>query len=82
MQAIAICVLGGVSLIGGTGRIDGVVIGAVLMSVISYFIGLLPGLSVWQDAIQGAIIIVAVAINIFTERMTIKRILKERGAMI
>ena len=53
-----------------------------MMSVITYFISLLPGLSVWQDAIQGAIIIVAVAINIFTERAVEKRVLKERGALI
>ena len=34
-----------------------------MMSVITYFISLLPGLSVWSDAIQGAIIIAAVALK-------------------
>ncbi|MCR1843137.1 ABC transporter permease [Murimonas intestini] len=82
MTAIAICILGGVSITGGKGKIDGVIIGFLMMSVITYFISLLPGLSVWQDAIQGAIIIVAVAINIFTERAVEKRVLKERGALI
>ncbi|MEF9917117.1 MAG: ABC transporter permease [Lachnospiraceae bacterium] len=82
MQAIAICILGGVSITGGRGKIDGVVIGFLMMSVITYFISLLPGLSVWQDAIQGAIIIIAVAINIFTARSAEKRVLKERGALI
>lgn len=82
MTAIAICILGGVSITGGRGRIDGVIIGFLMMSVITYFISLLPGLSVWQDAIQGAIIIIAVAINIFTARSAEKRVLKERGALI
>lgn len=82
MQAIAICILGGVSIVGGKGRIDGVFISVILMSVISYFISLLPGLSVWQDAIQGSIIIVAVAINVLTGRLSFKRALKERGALI
>lgn len=82
MQAIAICILGGVSIAGGKGRIDGVVISTVMMGFISYFISLLPGLSVWQDAIQGGIIIIAVIINIITLKMSDKRALKERGALI
>ena len=82
MIAIAICILGGVSITGGKGRIDGVVIGTLMMSVITYFISLLPGLSVWQSAIQGGIIIVAVGINIFTIISAKKRVLKERGSLI
>lgn len=82
MTAIAICILGGVSITGGKGKVDGVMIGFLMMAVITYFISLLPGLSVWSDAIQGAIIIAAVALNIFTERSAAKRALKERGALI
>lgn len=82
MTAIAICILGGVSITGGKGKVDGVVIGFLMMAVITYFISLLPGLSVWSGAIQGAIIIAAVALNIFTERSAEKRALKERGALI
>ena len=67
---------------GGKGKIDGVIIGVLMMSVIAYFISLLPGLSVWQNAIRGAIIIVAVAINLFTAKRAEKRALKERGALI
>lgn len=82
MTAIAICILGGVSISGGRGTVSGVIIGFLMMSVITYFISLLPGLSVWQDAIKGAIIIVAVLINVFTARSNEKRVLKERGALI
>ena len=82
MTAIAICVLGGTAITGGKGRIDGVAIGVVIMAVINSFISMIPGMSVWQKAFQGAIIIVAVAINYFTERSAAKQALKERGALI
>lgn len=82
MTAIAICVLGGVSINGGKGRMDGVAIGVLIMAVVTYFISMIPGMSVWQKALQGGIIIVAVAINYFTERSAEKQALKERGALI
>lgn len=82
MTAIAICILGGVSIKGGKGKVDGVMIGFLMMSVITYFISLLPGLSVWSDAIQGAIIIAAVGLNIYMERSAEKRARIERSALI
>lgn len=82
LQAIAICILGGVSITGGRGTVDGVLIGWLMMSFITQFISLLPGLSVWQHALQGAIIIVAVFINIAMTRSSEKRFLKERGALL
>ncbi len=82
MTAIAICVLGGVSITGGRGRMDGVVIAFILMSFITQFISLLPGLSVWSNAIQGAIIIGAVGLNFFTIHQAEKRALKERSELI
>ncbi len=82
LTAIAICILGGVSITGGKGKIDGVFLGFLMMSIITYFISLLPGLSVWSDALQGAIIIAAVCMNLYTERSAAKRALKERGALI
>lgn len=82
MTAIAICVLGGVSINGGKGRMDGVAIGVLIMCVVTNFISMIPGMSVWQKALQGGIIIVAVIINYFTELTAEKRALKERGALI
>lgn len=82
MTAIAICILGGVSIKGGKGKVDGVMIGFLMMSVITYFISLLPGLSVWSDAIQGAIIIAAVGLNIYMERSAEKRARIGRSALI
>lgn len=62
-DAIAACVIGGVSFVGGTGRISGIVIGVLLLQII--FTGL-NFLSVDQNLlyiIKGVIILVACAID-------------------
>ena len=82
MTAIAICVLGGTAITGGKGRMDGVAIGVVIMAVVNSFISMIPGMSVWQKTLQGGIIIIAVAINYFTERSAARQALRERGALI
>lgn len=62
-DAIAACVIGGVSFVGGTGRIRGIVIGVLLLQII--FVGL-NFLSVDQNLlyiIKGLIILLACAID-------------------
>ncbi|MDR0402859.1 MAG: galactose/methyl galactoside ABC transporter permease MglC [Treponema sp.] len=64
LDAIAACVVGGVSNMGGIGTVPGIVIGVLIFSVINYgltFIGMSP---YWQQIVKGAIIIVAVALDI------------------
>ncbi|MGB4184685.1 MAG: galactose/methyl galactoside ABC transporter permease MglC [Caldicoprobacterales bacterium] len=64
LDAIAACIVGGVSFSGGVGTIPGVLIGAVLLQFINYglnFIGVNPYL---QIIIKGIIIIVAVSIDV------------------
>ena len=82
MTAIATCILGGVSIVGGRGRIDGIVISTLLMSIITYILSLFPGFNIWQTALQGAIILIAVAVNMLNGRLSFKRELKEREALI
>jgi methyl-galactoside transport system permease protein len=63
LDAIAACVVGGVSFTGGVGTVSGVVIGVLIFQVINYglaFIGVNPYL---QYIIKGLIIIMAVAID-------------------
>ena len=63
MDAIAACVIGGVSFSGGVGSVIGVVVGVVIFTLINYglsYIGVNP---YWQYIIKGAIIIMAVAID-------------------
>ena len=62
-DAIAACVIGGVSFVGGTGRIGGIVIGVLLLQII--FVGL-NFLSVDQNMlyiIKGLIILLACAVD-------------------
>lgn len=63
MDAIAACVVGGVSFSGGVGTVPGVLIGVIIFTVINYgltFIGVNP---YWQYIIKGGIIIMAVALD-------------------
>jgi methyl-galactoside transport system permease protein len=62
-DAIAACVIGGVSFVGGTGKISGIVIGVLLLQII--FVGL-TFLSVDQNLlyiIKGLIILLACAVD-------------------
>lgn len=70
LDAIAACVVGGVSFSGGIGTVGGIVIGVLIFQVINYglaFIGVNPYL---QYIIKGLIIITAVTIDM---RKYIKR---------
>ncbi|MDO5058442.1 MAG: galactose/methyl galactoside ABC transporter permease MglC [Neisseria sp.] len=63
LDAIAACVIGGVSFSGGVGSVIGVVIGVIIFTLINYglsYIGVNP---YWQYIIKGGIIILAVAID-------------------
>jgi len=64
LDAIAACVVGGVSTSGGIGTVPGVLAGVLIFSVINYgltFIGMNPNL---QYIVKGLIIITAVAIDV------------------
>ncbi|MHB1653286.1 MAG: galactose/methyl galactoside ABC transporter permease MglC [Desulfitobacteriaceae bacterium] len=64
LDAIAACVVGGVSTAGGIGTVPGVMAGVLIFGVINYgltFIGVNP---YWQLIIKGLIIVIAVAFDI------------------
>ena len=64
LDAIAACVVGGVSFSGGVGTIPGVLIGVVILQFINYgltFVGVNP---YYQLIIKGLIIIMAVSIDV------------------
>ncbi len=64
LDAIAACVIGGVSFSGGVGTIPGVLIGVIILQFINYglnFIGVNP---YFQIIIKGLIIIVSVSIDV------------------
>lgn len=64
LDAIAACVVGGVSTSGGIGTVPGILIGVLIFTVINYgltFVGMNP---YWQLIIKGMIIVSAVAIDL------------------
>ncbi len=64
LDAIAACVVGGVSLNGGIGKIGGIVSGVLIFSVIQYGLQFINVSPMWQQIIKGIIIAVAVAIDL------------------
>ena len=63
MDAIAACVVGGISMKGGIGTLPGVVVGVIIFQLISYgliYVGVSPDL---QYVVKGMIIIVAVVLD-------------------
>mgnify|MGYP003945833485 CR=1 FL=1 len=61
LEAIAAVVVGGTALKGGSGRIVGTVVGAILLSVISNILNLTSIISVYLNAAVQGVVIIAVA---------------------
>lgn len=63
LDAIAACVIGGVSFTGGIGKISGIITGVILLQIISVALQWLSVSSDMTYIITGAIILIAVAID-------------------
>ena len=68
LDAIAAVVIGGTALAGGSGSVFGTFLGAAIMSVLRNGLVLLGVSTYWQQAIIGAVIIVAVVIDTLSKR--------------
>ena len=62
-DAIAACVIGGVSFVGGTGKVSGIVLGVFLLRIIFVALNFLSINPNMQYVIKGLIILVAVSID-------------------
>lgn len=67
LDAIAGAVIGGVSTSGGVGKVYGAVIGSLLLSMISNGLNMLDVSAYYQQIIKGAIIVLAVLIDVRTK---------------
>lgn len=63
LTVIAACIIGGISMDGGEGNILSTIVGTIIMGLILNMLQLLGISSFWTDAVTGAIIIGAVAID-------------------
>lgn len=74
MNAIAACVIGGISLAGGIGAIIGSMFGALFLSLVTMTVLSAHVSSLYQSLIKGIILLAGVLFSLLIER----RILKER----
>jgi rhamnose transport system permease protein len=68
LSVIAACVLGGVSIAGGVGKISGIILGSILLGILNNALPLINVSPFWQMGIQGSIILIAVVINALVKR--------------
>jgi len=78
MTVIAACVIGGVSISGGSGKVQGVFLGVVLLGILKQALPMLKVSPFWQDAIYGFIILFAVLLNTYFKRMADSNNLQRR----
>jgi rhamnose transport system permease protein len=63
LQTVAASVVGGVSIMGGTGTVTGVLLGALLLGIIENALTLIRISPFWQLAAQGLLILLAVIVD-------------------
>lgn len=68
MDAIAACVVGGVSAYGGSGTIFGMVVGATLIGVINLGMSLMGVDANWQKIVKGVVLLGAVVFDILAAK--------------
>ncbi len=68
LQVISACVLGGVSLQGGIGTIQGVLVGVLIMGTVQNVMSLTNTDAFWQYIINGAILLAAVLFDLYRRR--------------
>lgn len=77
LDAIAACVLGGISMTGGVGAVSGTIFGALVIGIISNGLNLIGLSSFWQLVVKGLIIVLAVIIDTQKGKdSVVKRIIK------
>jgi inositol transport system permease protein len=66
-DAITAVVVGGTSLMGGTGTITGTIVGSFIIGIINNTLNLMNVNSYWQQIVKGMIIAVAVILDVWTK---------------
>jgi rhamnose transport system permease protein len=77
LTVIAACVLGGVNIAGGAGKISGVILGSLLLGILNNALPMINVSPFWQQAIQGLIILAAVIVNVLvTKRIELGNLIR------
>jgi len=80
LQTVAACVLGGVSVAGGSGSVAGVLLGALFMGLLNNSMTMIKNMAFFQMLLQGLIVISAMTFNVVMERRQDKMLLNRRLA--
>jgi rhamnose transport system permease protein len=78
LQVVAAAVVGSVAITGGVGTILGATLGALVLGVINIALVVLRVSPFWQQAIQGALIVAAIALDTVLARSVAKRMMRKR----
>jgi rhamnose transport system permease protein len=77
LDVVAACVIGGISIAGGTGSVGGAVLGALFLGVVKNALPVVDISPFWQLAISGSAIIAAIAFNTRSQRSKGRVILRK-----
>lgn len=78
LQTIAACVIGGVSMLGGSGTIAGVLLGALFLGIVNNALPVIGLSPFFQMAIQGFVILAAIIANSVVDRRAQAALLRTR----
>lgn len=79
LQVIAACILGGVSINGGVGRLSGLLLGTLMLGILANALPLIDVSPFWQQGIQGFVVLAAVITNVMVRRNTERNALRRRA---
>ncbi|MFP4303190.1 MAG: ABC transporter permease, partial [Spirochaetaceae bacterium] len=79
LQVIAACILGGVSITGGVGKLSGLILGTIMFGILANALPLVNVSPFWQQGIQGAVVLAAVLTNVMVRRNTRRNELRRRA---
>jgi len=68
LDAIGACFIGGASAYGGTGKVSGVIVGALLMGVINLGMSIMGVDANWQKVVKGGVLLAAVIFDVISKK--------------
>ena len=72
LTVITAAVVGGVSILGGSGTVVGAIMGAILLQIIGTAMVFLHVRAEWFQTIQGSLILMTILLDVFRRRKTVE----------